>query len=290
MSRTTFLRTDPGTMMVAFFVLMFAVACVPHAGGAPVGDMEVGLTAAELEGTKWVLSSYGPAAATKRALAKPQVTIAFHDLGVMHGMAGCNTYATKFKIEDHGLFLNAIEQTPFGCSDEQVWAQEKAFLAALATSESIELTVDRVLPADHVLTISYAGGQLRFNPEPPASPGSLENSRWQLISFGSWKSSQPAIPGAMITADFDGNRITGTAGCNSYDGAYETEGLSFTMWEIVMTAETCDGKEIMGQEARYVAALHSADAFTLDDNTLTISHDGGTLRFGRLHTVEDFDA
>jgi heat shock protein HslJ len=264
----------------------FAVACLPTEKIAPVGfdDVDPGfqkaLSATELEDTKWILTSYGPPEAPVKRLDEPEVTIRFHNTERMHGMAGCNTYAAQFEIEGYQFIPSDIEQTPFGCHTEAEWEQEKEYLAALTSADAIGLV-------DGLLTISYQGGQLRYEPEPAPPAASLAGTHWRLISFKTADSSQPVIPGATITAAFTGDRIIGTAGCNEYKGAYAIGEQSFTIWEIIKSADPCPGDGVTVQEKRYLDALHSAGSFSLGENSLTISHEEGTLRFGKSVSVDN---
>lgn len=267
-------------------LLGLTVACKPAAEMEPIGfdGVEIGsqktLSATDLEGTKWILFSYGPSETPVKSLSEPEVTIKFHDYKIMHGMAGCNTYTAQFDIEGHQFGHSDIEHTPFGCQTEAEWEQETKYLSALATAGSIGLV-------DGLLTIQYEGGQLRFEPQ-PAHPGvSLAGTHWRLISFKSVDSAEPAIPSAMITAAFIDGEIMGTAGCNAYKGAFVTEKRSFTIWEIIKGTDPCPGEGVLAQERRYIQALHSADSFSLEDNILAISFDDGTLRFGKSPPLDD---
>ena len=60
--------------------------------------------------------------------------------------------------------------------------------------------------------------------------GRLANTRWVLASFGDEGVQSSVVEGATITLNFgDDGRASGSAGCNSYGGAYTErgDGLSF---------------------------------------------------------------
>jgi heat shock protein HslJ len=177
-----------------------------------------------------------------------------------------------FEIEGASFTQGEVKRTPFGCPDEHALAQETAFLAALTTAMTITLDGDG-------LAIAYDGGKLRFVPEPTPPALSLNGTHWWLTAFKTSDGIQSPVPGTMITADFAGGKMTGLAGCNSYSGTYVSDGHSFAIVETVMTVEACFGQAAMAQEEAYMEALHSAESYTVDDHTLTIVHDDGTLFF-----------
>lgn len=103
---------------------------------------------------------------------------------------------------------------------------------------------------------------------PPApSVGALEGPIWILQGGG-----------AEITAQFDGTRVAGKAGCNRYFGGYSLNGSALMFKGMGSTRMAC-AEAIMQAEQAFLKALAAATSYTVNGNTLTIAYDGGTLVF-----------
>ena len=110
---------------------------------------------------------------------------------------------------------------------------------------------------------------------------SLEGTVWTLVSYGDPSDPQAVLEGSEITAQFDGAKgtVTGSAGCNSYFGAYEVDGDSLTVGPVGSTEMYCAAPEnVMDQETAYLAALQSAASYQIVGNQLQIANaDGATV-------------
>ncbi|MCI0395680.1 MAG: META domain-containing protein [Chloroflexi bacterium] len=113
--------------------------------------------------------------------------------------------------------------------------------------------------------------------EPPAS---LDGTKWILARYGPAGNPAAVLEGTTVTAAFDnGNELHGSAGCNNYFTTYRVRGSSFHTEPIQQTEMACLAGGVMEQEAAYLAALASATSIATAGDTLTISYDGGELRF-----------
>ena len=111
-------------------------------------------------------------------------------------------------------------------------------------------------------------------------PASLDGTSWVLTSLNG---NRP-LEDREVTLAFEGGEATGSAGCNSYFGAYEVQGEDkLTFSEIANTEMAClDPEGIMGQEEEYLTALRRATGFHLSDGELQIfSVGGGVLAFSQ---------
>ena len=95
-----------------------------------------------------------------------------------------------------------------------------------------------------------------------------------------------------VTMSIEGDRIGGTAACNSYGGTVEVGdefalGGSFVVGELSWTEMGCE-PEVMELEQRFLAALGRVDSYELAD-TLSLAETGvGTgLVFDRVEPVDD---
>ncbi len=115
--------------------------------------------------------------------------------------------------------------------------------------------------------------------EPPAegeSDNPLQGTAWLLESFGPLGAEQAALAGSQVTLQFDaGGNAGGNAGCNHYGGGYNVDGNALAFGEIASTLMACLDDGVMEQESSYLAALHSAESYSLPDERLVIQYDGG---------------
>ena len=117
------------------------------------------------------------------------------------------------------------------------------------------------LAAGLLLIVSGCGG----NDEDDGQ--SLEGTEWTLVS------GVEAPPNAVPTVTFDGELVTGFAGCNDYRGEYEVEGDSIEIVGIAVTAMGCPAPEMQTEEA-YFSVFDQVDAWSIEDGELVLSADG----------------
>ncbi|QLQ07261.1 MAG: META domain-containing protein [Anaerolineae bacterium] len=82
---------------------------------------------------------------------------------------------------------------------------------------------------------------------------------------GCWR----PLTGTSITLAFQAEELTGFAGCNTYTGAYTTDGADLHISNLQVTQQAC-APETMAQEQLYLAGLANAFRFSIADHQLTI--------------------
>jgi len=105
----------------------------------------------------------------------------------------------------------------------------------------------------------------------------LEGTNWQLIFYRK----TTVIDDTHITTNFENGEITGSAGCNSYFGAYQVDGQDLTIGQLGMTEMYCMEPEgLMEQESTYLEYLADAQSYEITDGRLIIFLSGQeTLTF-----------
>ncbi len=94
----------------------------------------------ELQGTHWVLTTFGPNDNQTAVLPDTELTLNF-DGEQINGTAGCNGYFADVSIEADGkLSVGLVESTVMACLGENVMQQESDFLAMLAEATSYTLS------------------------------------------------------------------------------------------------------------------------------------------------------
>jgi heat shock protein HslJ len=103
---------------------------------------------------------------------------------------------------------------------------------------------------------------------------SLEGTVWVLDG---------TLSDTQITAEFSGGTISGSGGCNTYAGPYTSTRMAgptnnISIGELATSRIACE-EAVMNQEQAYLAALSTAQSYTIQGNALTITHAGGALTF-----------
>lgn len=101
---------------------------------------------------------------------------------------------------------------------------------------------------------------------------------WQLTGIAGPDGSMGApVAATAPTLAFEDDTAAGNASCNQYFGAYDLDGSSITFGPLASTEMFCGDPGVMDQEAAYLAALQSTDAWTVDGEVLTLSSDGAAV-------------
>jgi heat shock protein HslJ len=235
-----------------------------------------------LAGT-WTLVSYGDPANPQAVLPNAPVTLAFAPDGVS-GTVGCNQFGgASFQYENGALTFGEIITTRMACA-EDVMAQENAFLTAIQSAASFQVTEGQ-------LQIFYDGGVLNFIaagsvlPEATVSAGGDPTlgglaGTWTLVSYGDPNNPQPVVGSTPITLTLALDSVSGNAGCNQYGAAtFQYENNTLWFGQIISTLVACADAAAMAQETVYLTALQSATSFQITDGQLQIFYDGGVLTF-----------
>lgn len=214
----------------------------------------------------WMLTEIaGPDGTMTTPITIP--TLNFED-GSVAGNASCNQYFGSYEIDGSSLTFGPLASTEMFCGEPGVMEQEAAYLAALAS-------VDTWSMDGETLTLSSGDTEvLRYE----AISQELAGSSWDLIAYNNGTGGfQSTIIDVPVTALFEEDgTLSGTAGCNSYNGTWETEENSIEIGPLASTAMACAEADVMDQETRYLAALQQADTYRVDAMTLEMLDAEGT--------------
>jgi len=102
--------------------------------------------------------------------------------------------------------------------------------------------------------------------------GDLTGKVWALTELGG----QPILPDTGITANFTSEgALSGSSGCNQYNGAYTVSGSSMTINTPLATTMMACAQPVMDQESAYLKALGEVKTFTIKGDKLTLSGANG---------------
>ena len=124
-------------------------------------------------------------------------------------------------------------------------------------------------------TAVFAGCQASVSP--------LEDTKWELVSYGEPGSLKDVLPGAAPTAEFNSEtkEVQGNGGCNSYFGSYKVDGNDLTMTGPFAVTEMWCGDEKGAQESEYLDILLAAGSFEVDGAALIIRSGDAVLNYER---------
>jgi hypothetical protein len=158
-----------------------------------------------------------------------------------------------------------LQGAEVGTGGEGTWSVELAvpasgqtpgYLAAFSASPA-----QRNLVASDHIEVTFSGEY------------TLEGTTWLL---------DKTIPGSEVTALFTNGQVSGSAGCNTYQGTYRSTRAAgrntIEFGPLATTKMMCD-EPLMDQEGLFLAALESATEYTIEGFALSIEYPGGTLQF-----------
>jgi len=101
----------------------------------------------------------------------------------------------------------------------------------------------------------------------------LPEGEWTLTSL----MGSPPLEGSTVTIRFEGNQVSGSAGCNSYGGQFNAgRDGSLTFDNVFSTEMACMEPEgLMEQETTYLQTLTQAASFTIADGQLELMNQAG---------------
>lgn len=220
-----------------------------------------------LNGTVWVLS----ALPGQSLLPDATVTARFEGARVQ-GTDGCNRYSAPYTETG-----STLQVGPRGASTQMacppaVMKQAEAFMGALTRASTYRV-------ADGRLQLLAADGTALATLAP--QPQSLSGTSWRVTGYNNGKQAVVSVlAGAEITAAFsEDGKLSGSAGCNTYNTSFTTDGSSIQIGPAATTRMMCQTPEgVIEQEAAYLSAIQTAASYQLQGNSLTLKDaDGSTL-------------
>jgi heat shock protein HslJ len=106
-----------------------------------------------------------------------------------------------------------------------------------------------------------------------SSGGDLTGPTWVVTQL----SGQPLVENSGITASFSSDgTVSGSAGCNRYNGEYTSSGASITFSvNMAMTMMMCE-QAVMEQESAYINALGQVRTYSISGDQLSLKDADGT--------------
>lgn len=216
----------------------------------------------DLEGKRWELASFGSASDAATLVPGSYVDAAFTG-GRMAGTGGVNSYTAEFTAKGGAITVGEVASTLMA-GPQPLMDQEQAYFDALASVESYTADEQKLEMFD-----AQGSSVLLFRVAESGLAG-----EWVAIGYlvPEREAFMSAIVDTTLTATFaEDGTVSGSSGCNTFTGSYESEGRTLAVGPFASTKMLCSQPEgVMEQEASYLAALQSAVAYDVRGRTLTL--------------------
>ena len=195
-------------------------------------------------------------------------SIQFMDDGKVVVQADCNTALGNYTVDDTSISIQFGPMTMAACPPESYGDQFVANLSAasLYFFEDGRLFID--LMAD--------SGTMHFTPQSL----DLADTSWVVTGYNNGEQAVVSvIAETELTARFDSSgTLSGSAGCNNYNAAYQTKDNNITLGPAATTRKACpEPEDLMTQETQYLTALETASTYTRRGNRLELRTSEGAL-------------
>jgi heat shock protein HslJ len=104
----------------------------------------------------------------------------------------------------------------------------------------------------------------------------LPGTSWVLVDLDG---AAPVGETPPTIAFDDQGGVTGTAGCNTFNGEVTIDGSDLSFGPLATTQMACVEEGVADQEQAFLAAVQDATSYTVDDEGRLVLQDGATLTF-----------
>jgi heat shock protein HslJ len=194
-------------------------------------------------------------------------TLTFQANGSAQIRADCNQVLATYTVSGSSLMLQLGPSTLVACPAD---SQADAFLDGLNQVASYALTGTSL-----ELTLR-SSGKMVFAPLPTPE---LVGPEWQLTGYNNGRGGvQSILAGTQPTAMFGSDgQITGSGGCNTFSGPYQSTATTLTIGPLASTFKACD-QPVMDQETAYLNALQQTSSYRFDNGRLILVNAGGATQ------------
>ncbi|RZT20477.1 heat shock protein HslJ [Kribbella sp. VKM Ac-2569] len=201
--------------------------------------------------------------------AKTQVRLQFTTNGRISWNAGCNSSDTTVSTSDGRLSLGKeIASTAMGCMGS-LQGQDAWIAGVLSAKPTWKLDGDKLVLSTESTTISLLDKETA---EPDLA---LDSTKWKLTTVVTGESASHQAGFEKVWLTLNGERVTGSTGCNEFQGVVARATGKVTFGELATTRRACAG-EAATVESLVLKALKGELTYQIDGSTLQLrSADGG---------------
>ena len=247
-------------MSISGLVLALAFAAqVPLAGVASAQTLVAGSSWTLVDLPGQVLSGY-------------RVPTLMVDGTRVQGSDGCNRYTASYKAGDDGAFKisGGVARTKMACPGQAAMLA-RDFVTALTRVTRLQIQGSRLTLLD------ARGGVLAVF---EAQTQALANTSWDVTAYNNGKQAVVSlITGTRVTLAFsEDGRVSGSAGCNAFTGAYTVDEDELSIRGLTATRKMCaDPAGLMEQESAFLQVLTPGMRVRVEGTRLELRHADGAL-------------
>ncbi len=228
------------------------------------------VTGSQLADTGWRLVSITSGGTTTDAVDGAVAGIDFVDPRNFVAATGCNTVTGSYQARAGSLTFSPGPMTKRACESDALTAQERAMVLALQEVASASRSGDTLTMKDpEGATLLTLTEQRR----------TLDGTSWTVTGVNNGNQAVQGVPDTAVpTMDFaaDGT-VTGSTGCNRYNGTWVQSGRSLTVSEVATTKVACEG-EAATVEQQFLAALGRVTTLRQSPGSLDLLDDSGATQ------------
>ncbi|MCB0181966.1 MAG: META domain-containing protein [Anaerolineae bacterium] len=227
-----------------------------------------------LAGTAWELESIGGPDDLVPVLPDTRLSLNYF-VERYAGYGGCNWFLGVYGTDGSSLRMQTPAATTIYCESEGVVQQEATYMTALVNVTEFKMEDGKLA--------AYTVEDQRLLTFKPAETVPFEGTTWELKLGWSGERWTPVVPLSTVTAQFEGDQMSGSGGCNNYSASIEKEGEQLTIGTVTGTEMACtDPDGVMEQETAYFSQLSSVAGYTVAGGSLALLDANGEaiLLFG----------
>jgi heat shock protein HslJ len=235
-----------------------------------------------LVGTSWRLVSVDGEGLSADAV----FGLVFYSASIMDRQTGCRDYLATYQASGDNLnvLFEAMFDTACGSEGYEDLGQEGPFLDVTAPKADLRLVEGRLE------VHGERGAVLVFEPQGDQVHLDLEGTTWSLLATigpnpyveepEPWPMADGLLLGTTIDLALEGGTVQGSAGCNSYGGAFVHAGSSLSIDGLHATERAClDPAGIMEEEAHYLELLAAVSSYQIYGDRLWLETGDGQALF-----------
>lgn len=243
-----------------------AESAAPATTAAPAAGTVATAQPVSLEGTSWVLASL-----PEKTLANGSpATISFSE-GRASGSDGCNRFTMGFTTNGSQIqFPTQPAGTMMACPPG-VQEQAQWFMQAVMAAKSFSVTDGRLTLLDE------NGKELATFIEQRQE---LAGTAWNATGINNGRQALVGlVADSIVTLNFGADgKAFGSAGCNSFNAAFEQSGGTVKFMPPATTRKMCPDPAVMEQEKAFLNALVASSTVQLEGGKLVFRDAGGAMQ------------
>jgi heat shock protein HslJ len=203
---------------------------------------------------------------------QPKVRLQFTTDGQMSWNAGCNTSETSVSTADDQLVLGReITSTAMGCLGPAA-GLDNWIGGVLGAKPTWKLDGSKLVLTTSSTTISLLDKAV----VQPAL--ALDGTKWGLSTILAGETASHPVGSEKAWLTLNGERVTGSTGCNEFQGMVATATGKLTFGELATTRRACTG-DAAKLESLLLKGLQGDLTYRIDGSTLSLRSSSGGLDF-----------